>query len=144
MTFMKGRCFFDTNILVYAFNNDPSENKKSQTGQDLILEALDHDTMVLSPQVLGELHVTLTRKAKPALSTNDSQKIIQKLCDAEVVDITKQLVASAIELSKNHQLSYWNALIVVSAQSANCKTVYSEDLQHEQKFEDLQIINPFA
>lgn len=140
---MSDRIFFDTNILVYAFNSSDSEKEKSQKAQELLMKAMSQDSMVLSAQVLGELHVTLTRKGKPPLSQQDSQKITLKLCDTEIVDLTKRTVLSALELQTRHKISYWDALIIVTAQSAKCHQIFSEDLQHGQKFGDLRVINPF-
>lgn len=43
-----------------------------------------------------------------------------------------------------YQLSHWDALIVASALLAGCDTLYSEDLQHGQVFdEQLTVVNPF-
>lgn len=140
---MSDRIFFDTNILVYAFNSRDSEKEKSQTAQELLLKALSEDNLILSVQVLGELHVTLTQKGKPPLSQSDSKKIIDKICVAEIMELTKKMVLSALELQIRHKLSYWDALIIATAQSARCNRMFSEDLQHGQKFGELQILNPF-
>jgi predicted nucleic acid-binding protein len=41
-------------------------------------------------------------------------------------------------------LSWYDALIVAGAIEAQCGTLYSEDLQHGQRFNDLRIENPFT
>lgn len=140
---MRDRIFFDTNVLVYAFNARDSEKEKSQKAQELLLQAISQENLVLSTQVLGELYVTLTQKGKPPLNQRDSRKIIEKLCDAEIADLTKKTVLSALELQFCHRLSYWDALIIATAQSAKCTQVFSEDMQDGQKFGELQIVNPF-
>ena len=38
----------------------------------------------------------------------------------------------------------YDALIVAAALQANCDVLYTEDLQHGQKFGGLSIRNPFA
>jgi predicted nucleic acid-binding protein len=53
------------------------------------------------------------------------------------------LFARAIEIYRAHQLHWYDALIVAAALQANCKVLYSEDLQHGQRFGDLVITNPF-
>lgn len=42
-----------------------------------------------------------------------------------------------------HHFSFWDALIIQTAISAGCSTLFSEDLQHRQHINNLQIINPF-
>ncbi len=34
--------------------------------------------------------------------------------------------------------------IVAASLEANCRILYTEDLQHGQKFSDLRVVNPFA
>jgi predicted nucleic acid-binding protein len=41
-------------------------------------------------------------------------------------------------------LSWYDALIVAGAIEAQCGVLYSEDLQHGQRFNDLRIENPFT
>ncbi len=37
----------------------------------------------------------------------------------------------------------YDSLIVASAINANCKILFSEDMQHTQVIDSLEIINPF-
>jgi predicted nucleic acid-binding protein len=41
-------------------------------------------------------------------------------------------------------LSWFDALIVSAAQQAGCDVLYSEDLQHGQRFGSLRVVNPFV
>jgi len=41
------------------------------------------------------------------------------------------------------RLSFWDALIVVSAASAACGTIITEDLNHGQMIRGIRINNPF-
>ena len=41
------------------------------------------------------------------------------------------------------RLSYWDSLIVEAALSAGAGVLFTEDLQHGQRIDDLQIVNPF-
>jgi len=40
-------------------------------------------------------------------------------------------------------LSWWDALIVSAAQVADCQYLLTEDLQENQRFGEVQVINPF-
>jgi len=46
-------------------------------------------------------------------------------------------------MESRYGLSWWDALIVGSAQTHGCCTLLTEDLQHGQYFDGLTVINPF-
>ena len=52
-------------------------------------------------------------------------------------------VLAAIDLHRLHRVSFWDALVIRSAQQALCARLYSEDLQHGRRFEGVEIVNPF-
>ena len=52
------RCFLDTNVLIYLFDNDsPAKQARAQALLDE-----EQDRIVLSTQILGEFYVNVTRK----------------------------------------------------------------------------------
>jgi predicted nucleic acid-binding protein len=57
--------------------------------------------------------------------------------------LTAAVHARALTLARDHQLSFYDALIVAAALDAGCDQLCSEDLQHGQKFGTLRIDNPF-
>ena len=48
----------------------------------------------------------------------------------------------AIDCSIINRLSFWDALIVVSAESARCEILWTEDLNHGQVIRGVHIENP--
>jgi predicted nucleic acid-binding protein len=46
-------------------------------------------------------------------------------------------------VKERYRFSFYDSLIIAAALEAGCNTLYSEDLQHNQKVEWLTIINPF-
>ena len=61
---MSGRAFFDTNVLVYLFDEDSPAKQTRARG--LFDQSAREGLIVLSPQVLQEFYVTVTRKlARP-------------------------------------------------------------------------------
>jgi predicted nucleic acid-binding protein len=62
----------------------------------------------------------------------------------DVLPLDEATLDRAAGLAIRYQLSHWDALIVASALLAGCDTLYSEDLQHGQVFdEQLTVVNPF-
>jgi predicted nucleic acid-binding protein len=52
-------------------------------------------------------------------------------------------VEDAWVIQGRYKLSYWDALIVSSAQQQGCSYLLSEDMQHLQSYDTLQVVNPF-
>ena len=134
------RVFFDTNVLVYS--HDISVPEKRRKAKDLLNDAFIGNTGVVSGQVLSETYVTLTKKLK--IPVENAREEIQRLAGFHVVEISSSLVLRAIEIQEEHQLSYWDSLIIAAAEFASCDTVWSEDLNEGQCYGSVTVRNPFA
>ena len=132
--------FVDTNVLVYAFDDD------SPTKRDLARELLERDAphLVLSAQVLGEFYVTVTRKLARPLDPVAASAVVDDLRRLPVKPLTGELVAMATRRSRSAMISYWDALIVETALASGAACVLTEDLQHGQDIDGLEVRNPFV
>ena len=54
-----------------------------------------------------------------------------------------ELIEQAIDISVISQLSFWDSLIVAAAEKAKCKFIISEDLNPEQTYRGVMVIDPF-
>lgn len=133
---MTAKAFADTNIVIYA---EGSDSHKAQ-----LASAILESTPVISTQVVNETISALTRKYGFTLTeAHEVATSLLELC--EVVPVTADTIREAIRLAARYQLSHWDSVIVAAALLADCETLYSEDLQHEQLFENrLRVVNPFA
>ena len=52
-------------------------------------------------------------------------------------------VETAWAIESRYGLSYWDCLIVSSAQQQGCEWLLTEDLQHNQQIDGVRILNPF-
>ncbi|MGA1552956.1 MAG: PIN domain-containing protein, partial [Burkholderiaceae bacterium] len=97
----------------------------------------------ISVQVLNELAAVCLRKLKmPYPEVRDLLWTIQKFC--LVHPLTTHVNALGLELCERYQLGFYDALIVASALEADCKTLFSEDMQNGQVINQrLRIKNPF-
>src|SRR5712691_1858039 len=127
---MPVEAFLDTNILVYSISSHPSEAAKRDQARQLIATA-DFGT---SAQVLAEFYVTATQKIAGPLSEQHAMQVIARLIRLPVVPIDSDLVLEAIALKQKHRISYWDGAIIAAAQRLGTKTIYSEDLAHEQVY----------
>jgi predicted nucleic acid-binding protein len=131
--------FVDTNILVYAADSLGEDVRKKQIAREIIL--LPH--LHLSVQVLNEFISVARNPKKLNLSRDEESKWLSEWLDLKIGAITLDTFQKALELHLRLQLSHWDALIVASALKSSCEIIYTEDLQHGQNIEGLQVINPF-
>jgi predicted nucleic acid-binding protein len=137
-----GASFVDTNVLVYAIAAD--DPKRSPIAQDLLRKLMLDRSLRTSTQVLQELYATLTRKGKRPMLPDAALRYIDQVAAWPVTVTDFNSVRRSIELSIASMLSFWDALLVVAAESSGAKTLYSEDLQAGQVLLGVRIINPFA
>jgi predicted nucleic acid-binding protein len=137
---MKVRAFFDTNVLVYAAVGAGKDEPKRKRAMELV-ESIDFGT---SAQVLQEFFVTVVRKASRPISSAQALEWIEQWAAFPCQTIDHQLVRIAIEQSERFKISYWDAAILVAAETLGTDTVYSEDLSHGQRYGRVRVVNPFA
>jgi predicted nucleic acid-binding protein len=138
---MSARTFLDTNVLVYAVDQD--EPAKREVARALLADARAQ-RFVLSAQVLGEFYVTVTRKLARPVEAGVAAAMVEQLGILPVVALDGALVRSALALSRSAQLSYWDALVVAAAAAAGCERLLSEDLNDGQAIGALRVENPFS
>ena len=52
-------------------------------------------------------------------------------------------ILDAIRLQGRYRISFWDAMIVASAIQSGCGTLWSEDLNPGQVYEDVNVLRPF-
>lgn len=134
---MSKKVFIDTNILVYA--NDKADSEKRSRALHCLQEA--DVSRVLSTQILQEFYVTCTRKL--GMLPADTKELLRSLNQVETVLVDPPLILEAIDCSAMDQLSFWDALVVVSAEKSLCREVWTEDLNDGQIIRGVQVKNPF-
>ena len=139
---MSDRFFLDTNIFVHSF--DQNAPAKAQRSAQLIRQALTTQKGVISYQVVQEFfNVALRRFAQPMQPTDASQYLGTVFRPLLAVHSSQALYAEALQLQASSGFSWYDALIVSAAIQAKCDFLYTEDLQHGQRFGALQVRNPF-
>lgn len=133
------KIFIDTNIFVYAL--DKADPEKQARARSLLKELQDNRSGVLSTQVFQEFYVVATSKLK--VDSNLVKKLISSLANFETVTIDLLMIRQAIDICSDHQISFWDALIVSAAAAAQCETIWTEDLNHGQLIKKIKIKNPF-
>ncbi len=135
------RSFFDTNVLLYMYDDD-EPHKKAQA-IDVFERAVEDDLAVLSTQVLQEFYVNATRTLAVPLSPERAAARVRDFSRLPLVRVDETMIIAAIERHRSMSLSFWDALIVEAALRGGADRILTEDLQHGQRIEDLTVENPF-
>jgi predicted nucleic acid-binding protein len=133
--------FVDTSVLIYA--HDRSAGRKHSRAQELIRELWQTGEGCLSIQVLQEFYVNITQKVAQPIAPILAAQLIADLSVWQVHRPAVEDVLDAIRLQERHQLSFWDAMIIASALQLGCQTIWSEDLNPGQVFDQVTIENPF-
>jgi predicted nucleic acid-binding protein len=135
-----GRAFVDTNVWVYAVDEaDPDKQARARA----TLSAAAADGIVVSPQVMGEFYVTVTRKLATPLPPEVALDYVRDMMRQSVVPLDSKLVEAAIVGAAAWRVSYWDALVVVAARTAGADRLITEDLQDGGVMDGVAIVDPF-
>jgi predicted nucleic acid-binding protein len=138
---MTARVFVDTNVLVYQL--DQREPDKQAQARGWLDHLWDTQTGRTSFQVLQEFYVTVTRKLEPGLDPEAARKIVRALWAWRPVSVDERIFMAAWSIQDRFRLSWWDALIVSAARSAECPYLLTEDLQHGQDLDGVRVVSPF-
>jgi predicted nucleic acid-binding protein len=136
---MRADRFLDTNVLVYAAAGRRDDEAKRRRA----LEVLDEPGIAVSAQVLQEFYVTVTRKIALPLAVSAALEWIELLSTFPVLPIDTSLVQRAVWMSERYRVSYWDGAVLAAAEGLGTAVLYSEDLSHGQRYESVQVIDPF-
>jgi predicted nucleic acid-binding protein len=138
---MSDRYFVDTDILMYA--HDTSAGAKHERAKALLAELWRDRTGAVSTQVLQELAVNLRRKAGRPLDAKATREIVADYLTWQVVVNGGDSILEALDLEAQHQMSFWDALVLHAAQASGAEILYSEDLSDGQAYGSVRVVNPF-
>lgn len=135
------KIFVDSNIWVYLFASD--DVNKNTCARNFIAEnGLNNNILVISYQVLNEVAAVL--KVKKKLSEEKIRFVVETMLNLCLVqNFTKNILLKASMLRDEHNISYWDSLIVATALESGCSRISSEDMQHGQPIYGLKIHNIF-
>jgi len=136
---MSATIFTDTNVFIYAVDAaDPTKQAAAQAWRRWLWET---NRGRLSFQVLQEFYVKATQKWPPARDEVRSE--LRDLLTWEPIPADAHLLERAWSIQDRYGLSFWDALIVAAAKTADCRYLLTEDLQPDQEIEGVLVVNPF-
>lgn len=139
---MSGIAFVDSNVLIYA--HDADAGVKRERAVSKLRELWDAGTGRLSVQVLQEFYVNATQKLATPVARSTAREVIKTYGVWVRHATTVETVTRATELAELARISFWDALIVASAEEVDAEELLSEDLSHGQAIAGVRIVNPLA
>ncbi len=138
---MRIDCFLDTNILIYAAAAKPDERHKQAIARDIIAT----QEFSLSGQILVEFYVNVTKpgKIEAPLKPPVIDAWLARLEGFPILPVDADLVRSGVEFSRRYQISYFDGAVIAAAERLGAPILYTEDLNHGQKYGSVTVINPF-
>lgn len=139
---MSDKFFLDTNVFVYLFDQSPPA--KELTSRELMNAALDSGKGITSYQVVQEFFNVARRRFSEALRPDQAERLLATVFGPLwTIQPSPELYLRGMRLLERYHLTWYDALIVAGAIEGECRTLYTEDLQHGQRFDNLEVQNPF-
>ncbi|MEZ5605797.1 MAG: PIN domain-containing protein [Burkholderiaceae bacterium] len=133
--------FVDTPVFLYtADERDPAKMARSR---QWVCWCWEQRAGRISTQVLNELYHNAITRFRARMPVSQARAQVRNLRQWQPPHLDTYVIDGAWALQDRYALSYWDALIVSSAQQQGCRFLLSEDLQHRQRFESVQVLNPF-
>jgi predicted nucleic acid-binding protein len=137
---MSDVAFVDSNILIHAHDLDAGVKREQAVAK--LRELWDAGTGRLSVQVLQEFYVNATQRLATPLARSTAREVLKAYGVWIHHATTVETVTRATEISEL-AISFWDALIVASAEEVDASELLSEDLNDGQAIAGIQVVNPF-
>lgn len=132
--------FVDSNILIYAHDRDAGE--KQLRAAHVLRTLWESGNGRLSTQVLQEFFVNATQRLATPLARASAREVVQSYSVWISEATSADTITRAIDLADLSRLSFWDALIVASAEQCGAGRLLSEDLSHGQLIGSIRVDNP--
>jgi predicted nucleic acid-binding protein len=138
---MNGKTFVDSNVLIYA--HDVDARTKHEIASGILRQLWSDRTGTLSPQVLQEFYVNVTRKIASPLSKPSARAVVDSYF-VWCVDTTPAEISAAFRIEDEARIGFWDALILAAARKAGAARLLTEGLTSGQIVAGVRIENPFS
>lgn len=134
------RITVDTNVVFFAA--DDRDSVKRLVAQD-ILARIRALSAPIALQVVGEFYAAVTRRlgTPPSVAARAANNL---LATYPTFGSSPEVVALALEAASAGRFSYWDALLLASADRAGCDVLLSEDMADGARLGSTVVVQPFG
>lgn len=141
---MKDESFYDTNILIYAY--DLNEPRKRKLCKQIVKDVFSgRDVGVVSGQILVELYNSLTRKL--AVPEDSARKIVESFILSEnwlKINDNENTIKAALKSSFAFKSPFLDTLIAETMKEHGLNTIITENEKDFIKIPGIKVINPLG
>jgi predicted nucleic acid-binding protein len=134
------RFSLDTNVLVYAA--DLAAGECHERALDIIDRAVRLNC-VLTLQALAEFFHVTTRKRLVARAEAAAQ-LRDWTTEFPTVSVDAEALRTALEFTVGGRFSWWDAVLLATAERHDCEVVLSENMKDGARFGGVTVLDPFA
>ena|SRR5579862_4840879 len=136
---MNDLVFVDSNVFLYAVDRaNPTKHEAARLWRSELWKSRRGR---VSFQVLQEFYANVTRKHPSA--EQQAKAEIRNLLAWKPVVIDAEILETGWKIQERYRLSFWDSLIVAAATVSSCGYLLTEDLQADQNFDGIVVVNPF-
>ncbi len=143
MKLMRDKIFFDTNILVYAYEDNQSE--KRRVCLDLVQGVFDTEIAgVISNQVLGEFSNIMVNKVDIGIA--GAELTVKDLTDSKhwtKISYGPDTVKNALSTCRAYGIRFWDSVIVETMKENGITEIITENERDFGGVPGIKVTNPF-
>jgi predicted nucleic acid-binding protein len=136
---MSPRAFLDTNVLVYAAAGRLSDPAAYSVAKRIVEE----EEFIVSPLVLGEFYAVVRKPQRELMPALQARWWIEKWMSFCPIDVDAAIVGAAAHYRERYKIQLWDAAHIATAERLGVSILFSEDMNHRQKYGSVTVINPF-
>jgi predicted nucleic acid-binding protein len=137
------RFLVDANILIYARESPAAAKVKREVATEWLTELARREFLQTNLQVLNEVCHAALRKLRH-MSPDDVRSWVGELAAFGDTPIDAEDVARAWDVREAYRFSWFDCLILSSADRLGCTHVLTEDMGSPRRVGPLHLINPFV
>ena len=134
--------FVDADVLIHAV--DARDMDKRSRAAEWMARLWSERSGRTSMQVLAEYYVTVTRRLRPPVSTDDAWNDVKSLLAWQPQSFDAVLLQRARGIELRHRLNWWDSMMVAAAQLQDCAVLLTEGLPDGAAFGSVTVRSPFT
>ena len=131
--------FLDTNILVYATAGRLSDPAEFAVARAIV----ENEEFYVSSLVLGEFYATVRKQQHEMMDEKEARSWIDDWLPCCPLAIDGAIVLGACRFKERYKIQFWDAAHIATADRLGLTVLYSEDMNHGQKYGPVTVVNPF-
>ena len=133
--------FVDSTTILYS--QDRRYPAKQERSTKWLKSLLSLQRTAVSLQILNETYAVVSRKPDFAHWRPSVREFIQDMLVWATPPLDSHALGEAWRLEDRYRISFWDSMVLVSANRAGCAYFLSEDLNDGQLYGTVRAINPF-